>query len=315
MDREAAQAESGANAALFQTDDFSGLPYKAVKDSVFKRLFTDPEYLLQLYQTLHPEDTKTVAEDLSIVTLETVIVKDIRNDLGFAVGSRLLILAEAQSTWSVNIILRSLFYLARTYQNYLRKTKQNLYNSKAVKVPQAELYVIYTGTSKVEKTELYLSEEFFGGKPSALEVKVKVIVEKDSRDIINQYILFSKIIDGQMKLHGRTPLAVQEAIRICKSRDILKAFLEQHEKEAVDVMVELYTQKDAVTEWGECKFEEGREEGREEGLEKGMVKGREEGAKQTAQRLHAQGWRDSDIASLLDYSTEDVRKWLEAKLA
>ncbi|MCD8004165.1 MAG: hypothetical protein LUE91_00670, partial [Oscillospiraceae bacterium] len=233
MDSEAAQAGVGTDSSPFQIDGPSGGPYRAVKDSVFRQLFTDPEYLLQLYQTLHPEDTEATAEDLEVVTLETVIVKDIHNDLGFAVGSRLLILAEAQSTWSVNIILRSLFYLAHTYQNYLDKTEQNLYNTRAVKVPQAELYVIYTGTSQVDKTELSLSEEFFGGSPSALEVKVKVIVEKDSRGIINQYILFSKIIDEQIRLYGRTTQAVQEAIRICKSRDILKAFLEQHEREAV----------------------------------------------------------------------------------
>ena len=72
------------------------------------------------------------------------------------VGDRLLILVEAQSTWTVNIIIRSLIYLMTTYQDYFTRTKQNLYKSKKVKLPKPELYVIYTGDRK-EHPE-YLSE-------------------------------------------------------------------------------------------------------------------------------------------------------------
>ncbi|MCD7726463.1 MAG: hypothetical protein LUI12_13090 [Clostridiales bacterium] len=241
----------------FSDAGFSGEPYRNVKDSVFKWLFADPKYLLQLYQTLHPEDKVTTAEDLDLVTLETVIIKDIHNDLGFAVGSKLLVLAETQSTWSVNIIVRSFFYLAQTYQNYLRKTKQSLYNTKPVELPRAELYVIYTGNSQIGKNEISLTEEFFNDMPCALETKVKVILEGEGHDIINQYILFSKVIDEQIKKFGRTDDAVRETFRICKDRDILKEFLESHEKEAVNIMVQLYSQREAVTEWGESQYAEG----------------------------------------------------------
>lgn len=292
-------SQPGEESSPFQVDDLTGAPYRTVKDSVFKWLFAEPDNLLQLYQTLHPEDTQTRAEDLDLVTLETIIVKDIHNDLGFAVGSRLVILAEAQSTWSVNIILRSLFYLARTYQNYLSKTSQNLYNTKAVSLPKAELYVIYSGPSPVEQTEITLSEEFFHGEPSAVEVTVKVIVEKDSRDIINQYILFSKIIDEQIELYGRTPLAVQETIRICKDRDILRKFLEQHEKEAVDIMVQLYSQREAVTDWGRSRFAEGRREGEQKAN------------MNTVKRLYKRGMALDEIAEAVGVSIDQVKAWLK----
>lgn len=36
------------------------------KDTVFKSLFSEPKYLLQLYQALHPEDTETTEDDLTI---------------------------------------------------------------------------------------------------------------------------------------------------------------------------------------------------------------------------------------------------------
>ncbi len=35
---------------------------KTAKDSVFRDLFENPTYLLQLYQTLHPEDTEVMEE-------------------------------------------------------------------------------------------------------------------------------------------------------------------------------------------------------------------------------------------------------------
>ena len=53
------------------------------------------------------------------VTIEDVLTDNIYNDLGFMIGNELLILVEAQSIWTVNIIIRALMYLTQTYHNYL----------------------------------------------------------------------------------------------------------------------------------------------------------------------------------------------------
>ena len=45
-------------------------------------------------------------------------------------------------------------------------------------------------------------------------------------DIINQYVAFTKILNEQMKLFGKTKKAVQEPIRICENDNILKEYLE-----------------------------------------------------------------------------------------
>jgi len=39
-----------------------------MKDTVFRKLFSDPEYLPQLYRSLHPEDKSTTARDLKTAT-------------------------------------------------------------------------------------------------------------------------------------------------------------------------------------------------------------------------------------------------------
>ena len=86
------------------------------------------------------------------------------NDLGFMIDKRLIILVEAQSTWTANIILRALMYLAQTYHDYIAKEELNVYSSKALDLPEPEMYVIYTGNKKIAKESITLSEEFFGGK-------------------------------------------------------------------------------------------------------------------------------------------------------
>ena len=223
-----------------------------IKDSVFTNLFQDKKYLFQLYKTLHPEDTDVTEDELTDITIHNIVTDDIYNDLGFMVGNRLLILAEAQSTWTVNIIIRSLIYLMTTYQDYLARTKQNLYKSKKVKLPKPELYVIYTGDRKERPEYLRLSEEFFDGQDVFLDVTVKVLygnpVSEDTveSDIISQYVTFTKVYNEQMKLHGRTREAITETIRICKDKNVLKEYLNQCEKEVVSIMLAMLDEKEIL---------------------------------------------------------------------
>lgn len=214
-----------------------------LKDSVFSDLFQNKKYLIQLYQTLHPEDKEVTEQSLTNITIENVLTDNLYNDLGFVVNNKLMILVEAQSTWTVNILLRVLLYLAETYHEYLDKTSQNLYKSKKVKVPKPELYVIYTGERGKRPDVLVLSEEFFQGADIGLEVKVKVIYERDTNDIINQYIIFSKVYDEQRKRYGRTEQAIKETIRICKSKNVLKEYLESREQEVVTIMMSLFNEE------------------------------------------------------------------------
>jgi hypothetical protein len=89
---------------------------RKIKDSVFTDLFKDKKNILRMYRELHPEDKETTEDDITTITLTHVIVNKVYNDLGFQVKNKLIILVEAQSTWSVNIIIRLLIYLVQTYQ-------------------------------------------------------------------------------------------------------------------------------------------------------------------------------------------------------
>ena len=264
------------------------------KDSVFTSLFREPKYLLQLYQALHPKDLEATEDSIKNVTITNVLLDQYYNDVGFQIGEKLIILVEQQSSWSINIVVRCLLYLAQTYQEYFESTKQNVYGSKKLELPRPELYVIFTGNRKTRPEYLYLSKEFFGGDDSVLDVKVKMIYDGKEGDIINQYVAFTKIYNEQVKLHGRTREAVLETIRICKNQNVLSEYLSGREKEVVDIMMTLFNEEYILKTYVESR--------EKEASEKAKIG--------TAQRLHEMGISLQDIAKACQVTVETVEQWL-----
>ena len=230
------------------------------KDTVFIDLFNQDEYRLQLFQTLHPEITDVTADELQIITIKRVITNHQYNDLAFLFRNKLMIFVEAQSTWSINILIRILLYLAETILEYLVDRKMNLHAEKKQKIPMPEFYVIYTGDNETPET-VSLRKDFFCNELCWIDLKAKVFnVETD--DIIGQYIIFSHVLDEQTKKYGRVIEAATETIRICRDRNVLKDYLNTREKEVVDIMNALFNQELAVNMYGDAREEKGRNEGR-----------------------------------------------------
>lgn len=106
-----------------------------------------------------------------------------------------------------------------------------------------------------------MAQEIFllGWRECAVDVKVKMIYdgtvseETGEGDIINQYVIFTKVCNEQVKLYGRTKKAILETIRICKDRNVLREYLESREKEVVDIMMVLYDQEEAIQMYGESE--------------------------------------------------------------
>ena len=235
-----------------------------VKDSIFCNLFRIKKYLLQLYQSLHPEDTGMTEEGLKNITIHHVFTNGIYNDLCFMTGGRLVVMLEVQSTWSVNVIIRMFIYLAQTYREYFKGNSTNLYGGRKAVMPQPELYVVYTGDRKKWQEYISLSEEFFGGKNTGIELKAKVIYDGSSSGILDQYIKFTKVYNGQVKEHGMTRKAVLETIRICKDKNLLKEYLESREKEVVDIMMTLFDQEEVFDTYVKSEVREAEKRARKE---------------------------------------------------
>ena len=233
------------------------------------------------------------------MTIQNVLTDDLYNDLGFRNGDRMMILVESQSTWSVNIIIRVLLYLAQTWNEHIEETKQNRYGSRKLELPRPEFYVIFTGERQEKPEYLNLSKEFFDGKKGFLEARVKMLYGDGNGDIISQYVNFTKIYQEQARLLGRTVEAVRETIRICKDKDVLKEYLSAHEKEVVSIMMALFDQEKAVEQFGYEKKQEGREEG---DLKRAM---------RTASNMFKDGEPIDKIARFLEFSPETILSWVE----
>ena len=266
---------------------------RTAKNSVFLDLFQNKSYLLKLYKTLHPEDTTATEDSLTDVTIENVLTDNLYNDLGFIANNKLMILIEAQSTWTMNILVRVLLYLAQSYHEYFQRTSQNYYKSRKVKMPKPELYVIFTGNKGRKPDKISLSKEFFEGADIDIEVKAKVIYESDKNDIINQYIIFCNVFNEQTKQHGTTQKAVTETIRLCKDRNVLREYLLNREKEVVTIMMSLFD---------------------EEQIMKSFIKSeRHDEARETAERLIKKGKMTlEDIADCVPLLSFDELKEIES---
>ena len=216
---------------------------RTVKDSVFTNLFADPKYLIKLYRALHPEDKKTEEKDIENVTIKNILTDQQYNDLGFRIGNTVLLLLEAQSTWTVNIIIRIMMYLMQTYNDYCTENGLDLYGSKKVELPKPELYVIFTGERKDLPEYISLKDEFWDGD-AVVDAKVKVIYDGQPGDIINQYVTFTRVANDQMNKYGRTQKAAEETIRICINEDVLADYLKEKEVEVLDIMTALFDEEE-----------------------------------------------------------------------
>ena len=203
------------------------------KDSVFCDLFGKPEYLIQLYRSLHPEDMNTQENDLTIVTLTSVFLKGIYNDLGFMIGNRLIILVEEQATFAYNIVVRLLMYLAETYRRYIDQNELDEYSTTKLELPRPEFYMVYTGDRREHPDVISFRKDIPGMENSPVDLEVKVIYDSAEGDILNQYIVFSKVFTEQYRMYGKSQKTIDETFRICKERNALVEYLKHEEVAAV----------------------------------------------------------------------------------
>ena len=258
-----------------ETEKMEEIVKRDAKNTVFIDLFSQNEYRLQLFQTLHPEITDVNADELQIITIKPIITNQQYNDLAFVFRDKLIIFVEAQSTWSINILIRLLLYLAETIREYLHDRDMDIHDGKKHKIPMPEFYVIYSGKGKKTKT-ISLKKDFFCSELCPIDLEAKVFT-LETDDIIGQYIIFCHVFDAQTKKYGRTREAAMETLRICRDRNVLKDYLKKREKEVFNIMIELFNQEHAVQAYGKSM--------QEKGIKIGEKRGEKNGKNQLAQLI------------------------------
>ena len=256
------------------------------KSRIFAMLFSDRNELLKLYNAING----TSYDDpdlLQVNTLENAVYMSMQNDVSFIIDMRLN-LYEHQSTYSPNLPVRYLLYVADVYSDYTKD--MNLYGTKAVKLPTPRFVIFYNGQAEQpDRKELKLSELFsIPDADPSLELKAVMlnINKGHNRKLMEtcrtlqdyaEYTFRVREYAAEMPLD----LAVEQAITECNSEGILADFLRKNRAEAKKVSIYEYDE--------ERHMRQTREEGMEEGYANGFSQGIEQGITQTVINLLKSG--------------------------
>ena len=242
------------------------------KSSVFTHLFSLSRYKKELYLCFHPKDKNIEESEIKTWTLSSIFTNIQVNDLGILVKDTILLLMEAQSTWTLNILPRVLEYLGESFNRYVIETKQNIYGEKKVKLPKPELYVLYTGNKTIKEKEISFKKEFCDND-GPVDIRIKVITTKNSSKVLKEYIEFSKILDKNNKVYGYTKKSINETIKYCIAHNVLRDYLNEYKKEVCNIMTSVYDQKTATDMYGNERYAEGMQQGIQQGIQQGLQKG------------------------------------------
>lgn len=246
-----------------------------VKDRLFRFLFAnDREALLELYNALNGTDYKDSSK-LEIVTIESAVYVVMKNDLAFVLAGTLS-MYEHQSTYSPNLPVRFLIYLAQEYQMVIERAEKSLYGSSRISLPTPQCVVFYNGTQEMpEEQMLRLSDAFENRKAqSDVELTVRMLnincghnrLLMEKCRVLKEYAEFVAMTRVYMHERRNKEEALAEAVDYCIENGILKEFLIKNRAEVLGMLLEEFD----VKKYERTLRGEGREEGRKEGREEGI---------------------------------------------
>ncbi len=213
---------------------------RTYKDSLFRSIFNDPTRLASLYKAVSGRNVPP--NDITINTLDGVFMNNIKNDISFLAGNRLVILLEHQSTWNPNMPLRFLWYLTNLYRDYV--DRDIVYKAMLVKIPAPEFYIFYNGTEDIPYFQkLHLSDAY--ETPSSYMdlaadcYNINYTEGKKILDHCNELTAYS-VFTAKTRKYEESGLslddAVKAAILYCESHDLMAEYFRKHESEVCDMV-------------------------------------------------------------------------------
>lgn len=249
-----------------------------VKDRLFRFLFEkDKEALLQLYNALNGTNYRDASE-LQVVTIESAVYVVMKNDLAFVLAGTLN-LYEHQSTYSPNLPVRFLIYLAEEYQKLIEQAQTSLYGSARIALPAPQCVVFYNGKQdEPEEKILRLSDSFMNReKPADVELKVRMLninyghnsALMEQCRTLREYAQFVALARQYIAEGMQLQEALNEAIDYCIEQGILNETLREHRAEVLGMLLEEFD----VDKYEKTLRMEGMEIGRRQGIAEGIEQG------------------------------------------
>ena len=206
------------------------------KDTVFRKLFSDPARLLELYNAMN-KSSYTDSSELEINTLDNAVYLGMKNDVSFIFHNELW-LYEHQSTVNPNMPLRDLIYAADILAS--KFYDKSIYSSVQIKIPSPRFIVFYNGSENFPEQYTYkLSDAYYKNPDDEasepfLELKVLVIningcynedIKRSCKTLSDYqtYVSLVRAYSATMPIEK----AVSTAIEECIGNNVLREFLEK----------------------------------------------------------------------------------------
>lgn len=273
------------------------------KSRIFEMLYEDKKELLDLYNAINGTQYSDPAV-LEINTLKNAIYMSMHNDVSFVIGS-VVSLYEHQSTFSPNLSLRFLFYIADVYSAMTRN--MNLYGRGLINLPVPKFIIFYNGVEeRPEREELTLSSLYERNTRARVEADLELKATllninsgyneklKNICKSLGDYCEYTRRVREYVK-EMPIELAVDKAIDECIKEDILSDFLLRNKMEARKMSIYEYDEEKHMRMEREASFAEGQRALLLQKIEKKLAKG-----KTVAQ-----------IAEDLEESEEKIRELME----
>ncbi|MDE6405445.1 MAG: hypothetical protein K2M20_07325 [Lachnospiraceae bacterium] len=250
-----------------------------VKDRLFRFLFEkDREALLELYNALNGTNYKDSSK-LEIVTIESAVYVVMKNDLAFVLAGTLN-MYEHQSTYSPNLPVRFLIYLAQEYQTVIERAEKSLYGAGLISLPTPKCVVFYNGTNEMpEERTLRLSDAFEDKEAKAdVELAVRMLNINHGHNrllmekcrVLKEYAEFVDITRKFMLEEKHMETALAAAVDYCIEKGILEMFLRKNRAEVLGMLLEEFDVKKYERTLRSEGLEEGIKLGRKQGIEQGI---------------------------------------------
>ncbi len=283
------------------------VPNRNYKSSIFTMLFSDKKELLGLYNAVSGKDYKDPGL-LEVNTLENAIYMAIKNDLSFVIDSQLS-LYEHQSTYSPNLPLRMLLYLADLYADMTKN--ENLYGKKKVKIPPPQFIIFYNGVERQPDRRILRLSDLYEVEEEEHKLELEAVMLNvnagHNRELLQScktladYAEYTACIRKYAE-EMDTEDAVECAIAECIQEGVLEEFLRKNRAEAKRMSIYEYDQARHIRQEREDAWEEGWSEGRNEG--------RQEEKRSVAARLAEMGMTEEQIAQAVGETAGVVEGWL-----
>ena len=294
------------------------------KDRLFRFIFKEKSALLSLYNAINDSDYDNL-DELEIYTMEDYVYMGMKNDVSFLIDWNIN-LFEHQSTYSLNMPLRGLLYIASNLRKFVEINRLDMYASRKILLPIPRYYVFYNGTKSMPEEEImYLTDSMpmeNAKEISCVEFKAHILNINEGHNpkmmercpLLKEYAII--VSDVRKNLENDLSLveAVDYVVEQCIQREgPLADILRGHRAEVTDTMLKEYDEVFHIECEKKISREEGRAEGREEGRAEERIKTererqRAEAAEQKAEifKLMFQGKTKEEVADIKGIPLEKV---------